>query len=111
MRALWAPDARLHQSPSPPALCGLAPRSVEIHFLALLLIFGMVFFGFILPVFQLISRRMRDRKFVVRLGTPWKFSDAEHRWDVLLSFVSFVVTLGISLFVLDLIFPLREAGQ
>ena len=92
------------------ALCGFTARGPEIHFLALLVIFGIVYFGIILPGFQLISRRIRGRKFVIRLGTPWKFSDSEHRWDVLLSFVSFVVTLGVSLFILDYYFPLKVAG-
>ena len=73
----------------------------HIYFLVLLVIFGMAYFGIILPSFQLISQRIRDRKFVIRLGTPWRFSDPEHRWDVLLSLTSFIVALGISLLVLD----------
>jgi hypothetical protein len=73
-------------------------------------IFGVAYFGVVLPVFQLISQRVRGRRFVIRLGTPWKFSNAEHRWDVFLSFVSFIVTLGVSIFVLDFFFPLGEAG-
>lgn len=70
----------------------------------------MAYFGAILPIFQVFSRRIRGRKFIIRLGTPWRLSDAEHRWDVLLSFTSFIVALGISLFVLDFFFPLQEAG-
>jgi hypothetical protein len=53
---------------------------------------------------------MLGRKIVVRLGTPWQFSNKEHRWDVLLSFVSSIVTLGVSIFLLDLFFPLGEIG-
>lgn len=83
---------------------------LEIHFLALLVIFGVAYFGIFLPAFQLLSQRLKGRRFVVRLGTPWKFSNPEHRWDVFLSFVSFIFTLGVSFFVLDLILPLKEAG-
>ena len=78
----------------------------DIHFLILLAIFGVTYFLVALPVFQVISRRFRGRKFVIRLGTPWKFSDPEHRWDVLLSFVSFMVSLAVSAFILDWFFPL-----
>jgi len=77
-----------------------------MHFLLLLAIFGAAYFGVVLPAFQWFSRRVRRRKFVVRLGTPWRFSDPEQRWDVLLSFLSFVIALGISLLVLDYLFPL-----
>ena len=76
----------------------------------LLVIFGMAYFGVVLPIFQFISQRIRGRKFVIRLATPWKFSNVEHRWDVLLSSVSFIVTLGVSIFLLDFLFPLAEAG-
>ena len=76
----------------------------------MLLIFGVAYFGAILPAFQLLSQRIRGRKFVVRLGTAWRFSDVEQRWDVLLSFVSFMVTLGVSMFVLDFLFPFSEVG-
>ena len=74
------------------------------------MIFGVAYFGVAIPTFQFISQRIRGRRFVIRLGTPWKFSNVEHRWDVLLSFVSFIVTLGVSIYLLDLIFPLAEAG-
>ncbi|GAB5452929.1 MAG: hypothetical protein Hals2KO_32570 [Halioglobus sp.] len=80
----------------------------DVHFVTLLLLFAVAYFCVVLPLFQLISLRVRGRKFVIRLGTPWKFSNPEHRWDVLLSFLSFVVTLGISFFVLDFFFPLAE---
>ena len=73
-----------------------------IHFLVLLLIFGVVYFGISLPLFQRLSLRLRGRKFVIRLGTPWKFPDREHRWDVLFSFVSFMLALAVSMFFLDL---------
>lgn len=82
----------------------------EIHFLKLLVIFGMAYFGVVLSVSQLISQRVRGRKFVIRLGTPWKFSNAEQRWNVLLSFVSFIVAMGVSFFVLDFFLPLGEVG-
>lgn len=77
-----------------------------MQFLLLLVIFGIAYFGACLPLFQWFSRRLRQRKFVVRLGTPWRFSDPEQRWDVLLSFISFVLALGVSLFLLDYLFPL-----
>ena len=79
-----------------------------MHFLTLLVIFGVAYFGVVLPILQLISQRIRGRKFVIRLATPWKFSNAEHRWDVFLSCVSIIVTLAVSLCVLDLLLPLRE---
>jgi hypothetical protein len=79
-------------------------------FFVLLVIFGLVYFRVFLPLFQLVSKRMLGRKIVVRLGTPWQFSNKEHRWDVLLSFVSSIVTLGVSIFLLDLFFPLGEIG-
>lgn len=81
-----------------------------MHFLVLLAIFGVAYFAVFLPAFQLLSQRVRGRKFTVRLGTPWRLSDPEHRWDVLLSFVSFIVTLGVSLFILDCLFPLGGAA-
>ena len=48
---------------------------------------------------------MRGRKFSIRLGTPWDFRDPEHRWDVVLSFVSFMFALAIAGFVFDYLFP------
>jgi len=75
-----------------------------------LLIFAAVYFGVVLPLFQLLSQRTRGRRFVIRLGTPWKFTDLEHRWDVLLSFFSFIVALGVSMFILDYFYPLAGAG-
>ena len=83
----------------------------EIHFFTLLAIFGLAYFCVVLPVFQIASRRFKGRKFVIRLGTAWKFSNPEHRWDVFLSFVSFIVTLGISFFTLDFFFPLEGVRQ
>jgi len=62
-------------------------------------------------VFQLLSKRVKGRKFDIRLGVPWSLSNPEHRWDVFLSFVSFIVTLGFSLFFLDVFMPLKEAGM
>lgn len=79
--------------------------SSAVEFGLLLVIFAAVYFGLCLPAFQLISRRTRGRKFVVRLGTPWKASDPEHRWDVLMSFLSFVAALALSMYLLDLLLP------
>ena len=76
----------------------------------LLVIFGVGYFGVFLPAFQFVSQRVKGRKFIIRLGTPWRFSDPEHRWDVLLSFLSFMTTLAFSMLVLDWLFPLAEAG-
>ena len=84
--------------------------ATEIYFFVLLVIFSVVYFGIVLPIFHKISQRFRGRKFVIRLGTPWSFSDKEHRWDVFLSFTSFVITLGISFFVLEFLFPIAEVG-
>lgn len=86
-------------------------RNADIDFLALLAIFGIAYFGIILPVFQRISQKFRGRSFVIRLGTPWSFKNVEHRWDVLLSFVSFIITLGISLYIFNLFFPLEEISR
>jgi len=60
-------------------------------------------------LFQAISKRLKGRKFVIRLGTPWRFSDPNHRWDVVMSFLSFVMALAISLYLLDLVVPF-DAG-
>ncbi len=84
-------------------------RNSGIHFLATLVIFGITYFGIVLPVFQFASRRFRGRNFAIRLGTPWNYADPEHRWDVLLSFFSFVVALGVSLFIVDVFLPLADA--
>ncbi len=77
-----------------------------MHLLLLLLIFAVVYFGICLPLFQWLSRARRGRRFTVRLGTPWKFGDAEQRWDVLMSFLSFALALAVALWVLDFLFPL-----
>ena len=82
----------------------------ELHFLALLVTFSSVYFGIILPIFRKISLHFRGRKFVIRLGTPWSFSDKEHRWDVFFSATSFIVALGVSFVVLEFLFPLAEVG-
>ena len=81
-----------------------------MHFLVLLAIFILAYFGMVLPLFQFISHQIRGRRFIIRLGAGWKISNPEHRWDVFLSFVSFLVTLGLSLFILDIVFPMKEAG-
>jgi len=65
-----------------------------------------VYFGLCLPVFQIISKRKRGKNFAIRLGGAWSYKDAEQRWDVLMSFLSFAVALGLSLYVLDFVFPL-----
>jgi hypothetical protein len=53
------------------------------------------------------SRRKKGRKFVIRLGTAWSHKDAEQRWDVLMSFLSFALALAISMYLLDLVMPFR----
>ena len=77
-----------------------------MHFLILLGIFAVIYFGICLPLFQLISQRKRGRKFIIRLGgSGWNFRDAEHRWDVLMSFLSFMIALAVSMIILDQLFP------
>ena len=46
---------------------------------------------------------------MIRLGTPWKAGDPEHRWDVFMSFLSFVAALAISLYLFDLVIPLDSS--
>ena len=58
----------------------------------------------------MISKKHKGRKFIIRLGTAWKASDPEHRWDVAMSFLSFAIALAISLFLLDLLFPFGPEG-
>ncbi len=77
-------------------------------FLLFLVIFAVVYFGLFLPIFQTVSRRTRGRKFVVRLGGAWNAKDAEQRWDVLMSFLSFMAALALSMLVLDLAFPFKS---
>ena len=64
-----------------------------------------------LPVFQRISKRMRNRRFNIRLGMAWDAGDAEQRWDVLMSFLSFMLALAISMFLFDLVIPLQEINR
>ncbi len=90
---------------------GLNEVRVETGFIALLLIFAVIYFGVLLPLFQHISQRVYGRRFVIRLGTPWRYSNRDHRWDVFMSVCSFVVALGLSLFLLDTFFPLADAVQ
>jgi hypothetical protein len=78
--------------------------------LLLIVIFALVYFAVCLPLFQAISKKRKGRKFVVRLGTAWKLSDPEHRWDVAMSFLSFVMALAISIFVFDYIVPFDPGG-
>ena len=80
-----------------------------MHFLLFVAIFALTYFGVCLPLFQAISKKQKGRKFIIRLGTPWKVSDPDHRWDVVMSFISFMIALAISLYLLDLVFPL-DAG-
>ena len=90
---------------------GLAKRDLDcyrrygIHFLLLIAIFAVTYFGGCLPLFQAISKKFKGRKFIVRLGTSWKASDPAQWWDVAMSFLSFVMALGISLYLLDLLVP------
>jgi hypothetical protein len=73
--------------------------------LILIAIFTLVYFAICLPLFQAISKKRKGRKFIIRLGTAWKASDPEHRWDVAMSFLSFAMALAISLYLFDAIFP------
>jgi len=82
-------------------------RGRDIHFFVLLIIFAVIYFGICLPVFQIISKWQRGRKFIIRLGGPWSLRNVDHRWDVLMSFISFAVALGLSLYCLDLLYPLE----
>ena len=75
-----------------------------MEFLALVLIVAAFYFGFFLPVFQYVSRRKRGRKFTIRLGIPWDFRNPEHRWDVLMSFLSFMFAMAAGIFVFDYFF-------
>ena len=62
-----------------------------------------------MPAFQTVSKKVRNRKFIMRLGTPWQFSDPEQRWDVAMSFISFMVALTISMLIFDQLFPFDGA--
>ncbi|NNE62620.1 MAG: hypothetical protein HKN34_00930, partial [Gammaproteobacteria bacterium] len=62
-----------------------------------------------LPLFQAISKNLKGRKFIIRLGVAWKANNPAHRWDVIMSFLSFVMALAISLYLLDLIVPFDAA--
>lgn len=73
------------------------------HVASVFLIFVLAYFLVCLPLFQRISLRMRGRRFTVRLGTPWRFQDPEHRWDVLMSFLSFTAALALAMWGLDLL--------
>jgi len=83
----------------------------KIHFIVLLSIFAVVYFGICLPVFQRISKRMSNRKFIIRLGMAWNAGDAEQRWDVLMSFLSFMLALAISMFLFDMVIPFQEINR
>ena len=74
---------------------------IAVHFLVLSVLFVAVYFGASLPAFQYVSRRWLGRRFVVRLGSPWRFGNPGHRWDVLLSFLSFAAALAVSMLLLD----------
>jgi len=83
-------------------------RGTKIHFIGLLVIFGVIYFGVCLPVFQRISKRIKKREFIIRLGMAWNARDAEQRWDVLMSFLSFMSALAISMLLFDLVIPFQE---
>jgi uncharacterized membrane protein YwzB len=40
----------------------------------------------------------------------WNAKDAEQRWDVLMSFLSFALALAISMYLLDLVIPLKQVN-
>ena len=82
----------------------------ELLFVILLAIFAIIYFVIVLPVFQLLSLKILGRKFVIRLGTPWKFSNSDHRKDVLMSFISFMLALALSMFILDYFFPFSDVS-
>lgn len=83
-------------------------RPKAIHFILLLLIFALVYFGVSLPLFQRFSLWRKARRFTVRLGSPWNARDPNHRWDVAMSFLSFVVALAISMILLDQLVPFQK---
>ena len=72
-----------------------------MHFFAVLIIFCVAYFGVSLPIFQAYSVRTRGRRFVIRLGTAWKWQDPDHRWDVLMSFLSFMSALTLAMLIWD----------
>ena len=74
-------------------------------FIKLIIIFAVIYFVIALPVFQAISRQVKGRKFVIRLGAPWQFNNSEHRWDVFMSVISFMLALGIAMFLFDYFYP------
>ena len=69
----------------------------------MLIIFALVYFPICLPLFQRLSVRMKGRRFTIRLGTPWKFQNPDHRWDVLMSVLSFMTALALAMWALDLL--------
>ena len=73
------------------------------HYAAVFIIFAVVYFGMCLPLVQRLSMRVKGRRFVVRLGTPWKIQNPDHRWDVLMSVLSFMAALALSMWALDLL--------
>jgi hypothetical protein len=73
-----------------------------------LIIFAAIYFGGVLPIFQFASVKFLGRRFIIRLGNPWQFSNVDHRWDVLLSFFSFLAALALSLLIFDFFFPLES---
>ncbi len=79
-----------------------------IEFISLLIIFAVVYFGVSLPLFQRFSMWRKARRFVIRLGTPWSAQNPDQRWDVVMSFISFVVALAISIFLLDQLSPFED---
>ena len=71
----------------------------------MLLLFAVVYFAASLPLFQRLSVLIKARRFTVRLGGPWRMKDPVHRWDVLMSFLSFAVALAASIALLDQLAP------
>ncbi len=69
----------------------------------MLIIFALIYFPISLPLFQRLSVRVKGRRFVVRLGTPWKIRNPDHRWDVLMSVLSFMAALALAMWALDLL--------
>ncbi len=69
----------------------------------MLVLFALVYFSICLPLFQSLSVRLKGRRFTVRLGTPWKIRNSDHRWDVLMSVLSFMAALAAAMWALDLL--------
>ena len=73
------------------------------HFLVALPIFALALMFVVLPPLQWLSSRIFDRRFVLRFSGAWNPADKNQRWDVIFSVIAFVVSLGISFIVLQVL--------